>query len=112
MAAHRDDALFGSQLRERILTLLVLIEPAYPRQIATLLGAHLISVQNATRALQEMGVVATRLFGRTRLVELDRRWYAAAELRTLLERLAEADPQVRTIASTVRKRPRLPGKAV
>ena len=92
--------------------LLVLIEPAYPRQIATLLGAHLISVQNAVVALGDLGIVASRLVGRTRLVELDPRWYAAAELRALLERLAQADPEIRKIAATVRQRPRRPGKPV
>src|ERR1700738_4934576 len=99
----RDDSLFGSPLRERILKLLVLVEPAYPRQIATLLGAHLVSVQNAVIALQDLGVLASRLVGRTRLVELDRRWYAASELRALLERLAHADPEIRDIAAPVRQ---------
>jgi DNA-binding transcriptional ArsR family regulator len=108
--ATRPDALFGSLLRERILKLLVFIDPAYPSQLATLLGAHLISVQNAVAALQDLGVVASRLVGRTRLVELDPRWYAAAELRALLERLAEADAEIGKIAATVRQRPRRPGK--
>jgi DNA-binding transcriptional ArsR family regulator len=108
----RDDSLFGSLLRERILKLLVLVEPAYPRQIATLLGAHLISVQNAVVALGDLGVVASRLVGRTRLVELDRRWYAASELRALLERLAHGDSEIREIAASVRQRPRRPGKPI
>jgi DNA-binding transcriptional ArsR family regulator len=110
--ATRVDSLFGSRLRERILKLLVLVEPAYPRQIATLLDAHLISVQNAVTALQDLGVIASRLVGRTRLVELDRRWYAASELRALLERLAEGDPDIRNIAANVRQRPRRPGKKI
>jgi DNA-binding transcriptional ArsR family regulator len=108
----RPDALFGSRLRERILKLLVLVEPAYPRQIAALLGEHLVSVQNAVSALQELGVVASRLVGRTRLVELDRRWYAAAELRALLERLTEGDTEIRQLAAAVRQRPRRPGKPI
>ena len=110
--AEREDSLFGSKLRERILKLLVLIEPAYPRQIASLLDAHLISVQKAVTALQDLGVVASRLVGRTRLVELDRRWYAASELRALLERLADTDRNIREIAATVRQRPRRPSKAI
>ena len=104
------DSLFGSRLRERILKVLVLIEPAYPRQISELLDEHLVSVQNAVAALQDLGVVASRLVGRTRLVELDRRWYAASEVRALLERLVEADPELREIAATARQRPRRPGK--
>jgi DNA-binding transcriptional ArsR family regulator len=108
----RADSVFGSRLRERILKLLVLIEPAYPRQLATLLGAHLFSVQNAVAALQDLGVVASRLVGRTRLVELDRRWYAASELRALLERLADADAEIRGIAAKARQRPRRSGKPV
>jgi DNA-binding transcriptional ArsR family regulator len=110
--AAREDSLLGSRLRERILKLLVLVEPAYPRQIATLLDAHLISVQNAVTALQDLGVVASRLVGRTRLVELDRRWYAASELRALLERLVAGDPSIRDIAANVRQRPRRPGKKI
>jgi hypothetical protein len=108
----RDDSLFGSVLRERVLKLIVLIEPAYPRQIATLLSAHLISVQNAVVALGDLGILASRMVGRTRLVELDRRWHAAAELRALLERLAQGDPEIRQIAASVRQRPRRPGKPV
>ena len=108
----REDSLFGSRLRERILKLLVLVEPAYPRQIATLLEAHLVSVQNAVTALQDLGVVASRIVGRTRLVELDRRWYAASELRALLERLVAGDPGIRDIAAAVRQRPRRPGKKI
>ena len=104
------DSLFGSRLRERILKVLVLVEPAYPRQIAELLGEHLVSVQNAVAALQDLGVVASRLVGRTRLVELDRRWYAASEARALLERLVVADPELRAMAATARQRPRRPGK--
>lgn len=106
----RSDSLFGSRLRERILKLLALVEPAYPRQIAALLGEHLVSVQNALAALQDLGVVASRLVGRTRLIELDRRWYAAAELRVLLERLADADAEIKQLATSVRQRPRRPGK--
>ena len=106
----RSDSLFGSRLRERILKLLALVEPAYPRQIAALLGEHLVSVQNAVAALQDLGVVASRLVGRTRLIELDRRWYAAAELRELLERLANADAEITQLAASVRQRPRRPGK--
>src|ERR1700682_3664738 len=110
--ASRPDALFGSLLRERILKLLVLIDPAYPSQLATLLGAHLISVQNAVAALQDLGVVTSRLVGRTRLVELDPRWYAASELRALLERLVPGGPDIRDIAANVRQRPRRPGKKI
>jgi DNA-binding transcriptional ArsR family regulator len=108
----RSDALFGSRLRERILKLLALVEPTYPRQIAALLDEHLISVQNAIVALQDLGVVASRLVGRTRLIELDRRWYAAAELRALLDRLAEGDAKLQELAATIRQRPRRPGKLV
>lgn len=108
----RSDALFGSRLRERILKLLTLVEPAYPRQIAALLGEHLVSVQNAVAALQDLGVIASRLVGRTRLIELDPRWYAATELRVLLERLVEGDPKIRELAATVRQRPRRAGKPI
>ena len=102
--------LFGSRLRERILTLLSLVEPVYPRQIANVLDEHLASVQNAVAALQDAGIIASRLIGRTRLVELDRRWFAALELRALLERMAEADPGIRAAAATIRQRPRRVGK--
>ena len=108
--APRNESLFGSKLRERILKLIVLVQPAYPRQIATLLGEHLVSVQNAIEALADSGIIATRLMGRTRLVELDPRWYAASELRSLLERMASADLDLRAIATTVRQRPRRASK--
>lgn len=106
------ESLFGSLLRERILKLLVLVEPTYPRQIAVTLDEHLYSVQNAVSGLQDLGIVASRLVGRTRLVELNRRWYAASELRALLERLTSADPNIRAIAAKIRQRPRRVGKPV
>ena len=111
-AMARSYTLFGSRLRERILKLLLLIEPAYPRQIAALLDEHLVSVQNAVVALGDLSVVASRLVGRTRLVELDHRWYAAAELRALLERMVEGDTEIRELAAGVRQRPRRPGKHI
>jgi hypothetical protein len=60
--------------------------------------------------LEDLGVVASRLRGRVRLVSLDKTWYAAAELRALLGRMTSAEPEILNAAASVRRRPRRPGK--
>ena len=102
--------LFGSPIRTRVLQFLALAEESYPAEISRLFNAPLLTVQRVLRDLEQLGVVASRLRGRVRLVTLDRTWYAAAELRALLERTASADEMVSSAAASQRRRPRRSGK--
>ena len=91
--------------------LLALLEESYPTELARLLSAPLFSVQKIVDALDREGILATRRIGTERRVSLNLRYFAAAELKSLLLRLAEGDARVRKIATDVRRRPRRQGKA-
>jgi DNA-binding transcriptional ArsR family regulator len=102
--------LFGSRTRTRILMYLALAEESYAAEMVSALGDSKLTVQRILRNLEELGVVASRLRGRVRLLSLDKTWYAAAELRALLQRMSAVDAGVLDAAASVRRRPRRPGK--
>jgi DNA-binding transcriptional ArsR family regulator len=102
--------LFGSRTRTRILMYLALAEESYSAEIVSALGGTKLTIQRILRDLEALGVVASRLRGRVRLVSLDKTWYAAAELRALLERMASADSGILEAAASIRRRPRRPDK--
>ena len=104
--------LFGSRRRTEILVLVALLGESYPSELARLLEAPLYSVQTIVDALDRQGILATRLFGKTRRVSLDPRYFAQPELKALLLRLADAEPELRKAAARRRSRPRRAGKAI
>lgn len=106
MSILRQTELFGSRRRTEILVLLALLESSYPSEMTRLLEAPLYSVQTILQDLEGQGVVASRRQGRTRVVELDPRYFAFEELRELLLRLAEAEPELQRAAESRRSRPR------
>lgn len=106
----RGSRLFGSPQRTDILVLLALLGDSYPTEIARLLDGPLRSAQRILEDLEDEGVVASRLLGRTRLVRLNPRFFAARELEVLLLRLGEGDPRLRRVAASRRARPRRGGK--
>ena len=102
--------LFGTRRRTQVLLLLGLLEESYPSELAALLGTSIVTVHRIVDALEEEGVIATRRLGRTRRLELSRRYPGAAELRSLLQVLAAGDGEVVEIAARKRSRPRRKGK--
>jgi len=102
--------LFGSRRRTEVLIAVALLGETFPAELARLLGAPLYSVQNIVAALDRDGVLATRLSGRARVVSLDPRYFAYRELRALLMKLAEAEPELRAVTAARRARPRRAGK--
>jgi DNA-binding GntR family transcriptional regulator len=83
---------------------------SYPRELARILGSALNSVQGALRSLEADGLIVARTAGRTRLFELNPRFFAATELRALLDKLAAADRQLQDTIATLRRRPRRTAK--
>jgi DNA-binding transcriptional ArsR family regulator len=69
--------IFGSTTRDRILKFIALSKASYPAEIARALDLSLSNVQDAVASLHESGMLATRLVGRTRVVELNPTWYAS-----------------------------------
>lgn len=102
--------LFGSRRRTEVLLGVALLGETYARELARLLNAPLLSVQRVVDALDEEGVVAVRSFGKERRVTLNPRFFAIAELRALLLRLAEGETEIQQAVSSLRRSPRRKGK--
>ena len=100
---------FGGQTRTRVLLALALTQ-SYPRELARLLEVPVAGVQAALRGLERDGLVAGRLVGRTRLYDLNPRYFARDELRRYLARLSEGAPDLVKAVTALRRRPRRQGK--
>lgn len=101
---------FGSSARTRVLLALHLLSESYARELARLLDLNLSGVQKAIQSLERDGLVAGRAAGRTRLYRLSPRAFARRELELYLERLLEAEVELRARAADLRRRPRRTGK--
>ena len=101
---------FGGQTRTRALLALRLMGESYPRELARILDAPLSGVQKALRGLERDSLVAGRTMGRTRVVQLNPRYFVAEALRAFLLRLTEPEVELRDRVSAIRKRPRRTGK--
>src|SRR5436190_7134830 len=95
---------FGGQTRTRVLVALRLLDDSYPRELARLLEVPLSGVQVALRGLERDGLVAARSAGRTRLFQLNPRYFAREELRSYLLRLTEPQKDLRTSVIKLRRR--------
>lgn len=101
---------FGSQTRTRLLLALELLGQSYARELARLLGASLSAVQKGLASLERDGLIAGRLMGRTRLFQINPRYFAVAQLRELLAKVMVADRDLKARAAELRRRPRRTGK--
>jgi DNA-binding transcriptional ArsR family regulator len=101
---------FGSQTRTRLLLALELLGQSYARELARLLGASLSVVQKGLASLERDGIVVGRLFGRTRLFQINPQYFAVAQLKGLAARLLVADRDLKARAARLRRRPRGTGK--
>jgi DNA-binding PadR family transcriptional regulator len=101
---------FGGQTRTSALIALSLLGEGYPRQLSRLLSKRLYGVQEALAGLEKDGLVAGRSAGRTRLYQLNPRYFALTELRAYLGRLAEPETELRNRIDSLRRRPRRTGK--
>ena len=101
---------FGSVTRTRVLLAIRLMGSSYPRELARVLGSAVNGVQGAIRSLEADGLIAGRAVGRTRLFELNPRFFAATELRALIDKLAAADRGLQDAIAGLRRRPRRTAK--
>jgi DNA-binding transcriptional ArsR family regulator len=106
----RELSLFGNRTRTLVLSAVRLLEETYPSELATMLGLGPFSVQRALESMEREGVVTSRLMGRTRLVRLNPKYFAAAELSALLWALGKKDEDLQRKLATKRRRPRRAGK--
>jgi len=103
---------FGSKTRTRILLALRLLDESYPRELARLLESSLNGIQQALLGLENDRLLVARTVGRTRLYSLNPRYFAYEELQRYLLRLAEPENELRTLAESLRRRPRRTGKSL
>jgi hypothetical protein len=80
---------------------------SYARELSRFLRTPLSVVQKAIRSLERDDLIAGRTVGKRILLRLDPDYFAAAEIRALLEKFAESDVDLR---STARLRRRLRGQ--
>jgi hypothetical protein len=104
------DALFGSASRTTVLVAIGRLGTTYPLELSRVLERLPTEVNRALASLEQTGAVSTRLVGRTRIVELNPRFWAAAELYALLLKLSELPEYERLWKSAGRRRPRAKGK--
>src|SRR5215468_5307858 len=95
---------FGSSTRTRVLLSLSLLGESYARELARALHAPLSGVQKALQSLELDGLVAGRPVGRTRVYQLDPRYFARDALKAFLRRLAEPEAALRSQVATLRRR--------
>lgn len=110
MSIERDPEVFGGRNRTAVLTAVRLLEETYPSELASLLDLRLFSVQSILEAYERDGVIASRMFGRTRRVTLNPRYIAYKELDALLWKLGQNDTALQSKLAARRRRPRRPGK--
>src|SRR6266542_6793373 len=100
---------FGSGTRTRVLLALSLLGESYTLELARVLRAPLSGVQKALQSLELDGLVAGRSVGRTRVFQLDPRYFARDALRRFLARLTEPELDLRQRVAALRRRPRRTG---
>lgn len=110
MIDNRALRLFGSELRTKILVYLAMLEETYAGELAQLIKVSRVTVYRALEALEREGYVTSLVSGRERWVRLNPHNAAAAQLRALLIRLGESEPEILAELSKLRRRPRRRGK--
>src|SRR5262245_6235672 len=94
---------FGSRTRTRVLIALRLLEQSYSRELSRFLRLPVSVVQKGIRSLERDNLIVGRLAGKTRLLRLNPTYFAAAEVKALLDKLVESDANLRGRAAQLRK---------
>jgi hypothetical protein len=87
-----------------------LLEQSYSRELSRFLRLPVSVIQKGIRSLERDNLISGRLAGKTRLLRLNPTYFAAAEIRALLDKLAQADTHLRSRAAGLRRRPRRTGE--
>lgn len=87
-----------------------MLEESYPRELARILELSLNGIQQALRSLELDGLVVLRTAGRTRLAQLNPRYFAYEDLQRYLLTLSGTETELRRRIATMRRRPRRTGK--
>lgn len=90
--------------------MLGLLESSYRSELSRLTGVSPTAVSSLLDRLEEDGVIVAVTQGRNRLVSINPRYKARAELVALLKKLGMRSPEILEAASRARRRPRRKGK--
>lgn len=104
--------LFGTRNRTNILLYLTLLEESHAAELARLIDTSLSNTQKTIDSLERVGVVSGAVIGRERRIALDPRYFAYQELRSLLDKMVLANPEIIHRAIGLRRRPRRSGKSL
>lgn len=105
------EPLFGNKTAERVLLYLANYGQGYARDIALTFETTLSMVQKQLQKGEMAGILVSRLVGKTRVYELNPRYYFQKELLALLKKALEAMPEEETRKYfRKRQRPRRAGK--
>ena len=105
------ESLFGSKTAERVFLYLANYGQGYAREIALTFETTLSMVQKQLAKGETAGIFVSRLVGKTRVYELNPRYYFYKELVALLKKALEAMPEEDTKKYfRKRQRPRRAGK--
>jgi DNA-binding transcriptional ArsR family regulator len=104
-------AIFGTEMRTRLLLLIAVLDETYPGELAKYAGMSISSIQRTLDLLERENLIATRQLV-VRTVTLNPTYPAVKELRAYLLRLAEGYPQYLEIRESIRRRPRRRNKAL
>ena len=105
--------LFGNKTAERVLLYIANYGHGYARDIAPTYETTLSMVQKQLTRLEAAAILVSRLVGKTRVYEINPRWYFHKELLALLQKaLAALPPDELKKYYRKRQRPRRAGKPV
>ena len=107
------ESLLGSKNAERALVYILSREEGYAREIASIYGTDLKSVQLQLDKFEKSGVLVSRSVGRTRPYMFNPRYPFLTELKALLEKALSFYPAKEQEELTMnRRRPRARGKSL
>jgi DNA-binding MarR family transcriptional regulator len=104
--------LFGSPARTRALLSIGLLGETHAAEIADILERAPSRVKDLVDGLEAAGLIIGTQVGTARVLSLNPRYVAAAELRSLIEALGFYDRDLQRRLSQIRRRPRRKGKEV
>jgi len=105
-------AVFGSEIKAKLLLYLYSNGESYPTEIARTFGIHLFAVQNQLLNMEKDGLLYSQLKGRIRLFGLNPRYPFKKELEALLEKALAFLPKEERPLYIRRLRPRRTGKPI
>jgi hypothetical protein len=104
--------LFGTATRTATLLLISMLGETHAAEIGTILGRSRSRIKDAVDGLERVGVIIGMEEGKSRRLRLNPRYVAAAELESLLSKLATLDVELQKQIATKRRRPRKAGKDI